>query len=157
MGSMAVVMGDSSGKGLIRRLSNKAHKFARTRRQSSAAPKSRDGSIGPGIIRRRSDSTSTVPPGDAVLFPDSDDDIVDDLNELGIVLSSENMTREFSSSSNAASLAGSLSAGDSPSGPIIPLALIKGTYLSKVSKKVMEVYPTRGPEVRRQDAVRRSL
>ena len=136
MGSMAGVMGDSSGKGLIRRLSNKAHKFARTRRQSSAAPKSRDGSIGPGVIRRRSDSTSTIPPGDAVLFPDSDDDLIDDLNDLGIVLSAENMAREFSSSSNAASIAGSLSAGDSsPSGPIIPLALIKGTFLSKVSNK----------------------
>ncbi len=133
--SMAGVMSDSSGKGLIRRLSNKAHKFARTRRQSSAAPKSRDGSIGPGIIRRRSDSTSTLPPGDAVLFPDSDDDLlIDDLNELGY-LGPENMVREFSSSSNAASVTGSLSAIDSQSGPIIPMALIKGTYLSKVSKK----------------------
>ena len=135
VGSMAGVMADSSGKGLIRRLSNKAHKFARTRRQSSAAPKSRDGSIGPGIIRRRSDSTSTVPPGDAVLFPDSDDDFIDDMNGgLGLILGAESMLREFSSSSNAASVTGSLSMTDS-SGPIIPLALIKGTYLSKVSKK----------------------
>ncbi|RYP28113.1 hypothetical protein DL767_007370 [Monosporascus sp. MG133] len=135
LGSMAGVMADSSGKGLIRRLSNKAQKFARTRRQSSAAPNSRDGSIGPGIIRRRSDSTSTVPPGDAVLFTDSDDEPGNDQNELGITLGAENMTREFSSSSNAASVAGSLSTTDAPSGPIIPLALIKGTYLSKVSKK----------------------
>ncbi|KAK7751265.1 hypothetical protein SLS62_006810 [Diatrype stigma] len=131
--SMAGVMGDSSGKGLIRRLSNKAHKFARTRRQSSAAPKSRDGSIGPGIIRRRSDSTSTVPPGDAVMFPDSDDELIDDQNGgLGLILGAENMMREFSSSSNTASIK---SITDFPSGPIIPLALIKGSYISKVSKK----------------------
>ncbi|RYP05193.1 hypothetical protein DL764_003973 [Monosporascus ibericus] len=135
LGSMAGVMADNSGKGLIRRLSNKAQKFARTRRRSSAAPNSRDGSIGPGIIRRRSDSTSTVPPGDAVLFTDSDDEPGNDQNEQGITLGAENMTREFSSSSNAASVAGSLSTTDTPSGPIIPLALIKGTYLSKVSKK----------------------
>ncbi|RYP79986.1 hypothetical protein DL769_002692 [Monosporascus sp. CRB-8-3] len=135
LGSMAGVMGDSSGKGLIRRLSNKAQKFARTRRQSSAAPNSRDGSIGPGIIRRRSDSTSTIPPGDALLFTDSDDEPGNDQNELGITMGAENMAREFSSSSNAASVAGSLSTTDAPSGPIIPLALIKGTYLSKVSKK----------------------
>ncbi|KAI1496537.1 hypothetical protein F5X99DRAFT_65811 [Biscogniauxia marginata] len=136
-GSMAEVMGGSgsAGKGLIRRLSNRATKFARTRRQSSAAPKSRDCSIGPGILRRRSDSTNTAPTADAILFTDSDDEPHDEMNELNSIYGTESVLREFSSGSTAASISGSASIVDAPPGPVVPLALIKGTYLCKVSKK----------------------
>ncbi|KAI1491195.1 hypothetical protein F5X96DRAFT_487090 [Biscogniauxia mediterranea] len=138
-GSMAEVMGGSGGgggKGLIRRLSNRAtKKFARNRRQSSAAPKSRDCSIGPGILRRRSDSTNTAPTADLVLYTDSDEELHDDMNELNSLCGADSMPRDFSSGSTAASISGSASIVDIPPGPVLPLALIKGTYLSKISKK----------------------
>ncbi|KAI5867235.1 PLC-like phosphodiesterase [Durotheca rogersii] len=124
-----------SGKGLIRRLSNRATKFAsRTRRQSAAAPMSREGSVGPGILRRRSDSTNTAP-ADAVLLTDSDDESHEDANELNSIFGAESMTRDFSSGSAAPSVAGSASFADVPTGPVVPMALVKGTYLVKVSKK----------------------
>ncbi|KAI1084176.1 PLC-like phosphodiesterase [Whalleya microplaca] len=126
---------DHSGKGLIRRLSNRATKFARTRRRSSATPNSRDGSIGPGILRRRSDSTNTAPTADGVLYTDSDEEIHDDMNELNSLCGAESMVRDFSSGSTAGSIAGSASFVDVPTGPIVPMALVKGTYLEKVSKK----------------------
>ncbi|KAH9904650.1 hypothetical protein F4778DRAFT_37044 [Xylariomycetidae sp. FL2044] len=139
-GSMAEVMGNnsnSSSKGLIRRLSNRATKFARTRRQSSAAPKSRDGSIGPGILRRRSDSTNTAPVADTALYTDSDEEYHDEMNELNSIFGSESLARDFSSASTAVSVAGSASASavDAPAGPVIPMPLVKGTVLAKVSKK----------------------
>ncbi|KAI0009551.1 hypothetical protein F4779DRAFT_363898 [Xylariaceae sp. FL0662B] len=124
-----------SGKGLIRRLSNRATKFARTRRQSSAAPNSRDGSIGPGILRRRSDSTNTAPTAEIVLFTDSDEEFHDEMNELNSIYGAESMVRDFSSGSTAASVAGSASFVDVPTGPVVPMALVKGTYLYKISKK----------------------
>ncbi|KAI0023609.1 hypothetical protein F4780DRAFT_57992 [Xylariomycetidae sp. FL0641] len=135
-GSMAEVMAisNTSGRGLMRRLSNRATKFARTRRQSSVAPNSRDGSIGPGILRRRSDSTNTAPTPENVLF-DSDDDFHDEMNELSSVFGAESMGRDFSSGSTAPSVTGSTSVPDTPSGTSPPFALVKGTYLTKVSKK----------------------
>ncbi|KAI1102383.1 PLC-like phosphodiesterase [Jackrogersella minutella] len=134
---MAEALSHSSGKGLIRRLSNRATKFAsRTRRQSAAAPMSREGSVGPGILRRRSDSTNTAPAADTVLLTDSDDEFhPDELNELGSLYGAESMARDFSSGSAAPSLAGSMSIADVPTGPVVPMALVKGTYLHKISKK----------------------
>ncbi|KAI0883300.1 PLC-like phosphodiesterase [Annulohypoxylon maeteangense] len=126
----------SSGKGLIRRLSNRATKFAsRTRRQSAAAPMSREGSVGPGILRRRSDSTNTAPAAETVLLTDSDDEFhPDEVNEFGSIYGAESMARDFSSGSAAPSLA-SASFVDVPTGPVVPMALVKGTYLHKISKK----------------------
>ncbi|KAH8664263.1 phosphatidylinositol-specific phospholipase C [Xylariales sp. PMI_506] len=123
---------------LIRRLSSRAQKFAsRTRRQSSVAPQSRDGSIGPGILRRRSDSTNTAPPADTVFFTDSDEEFCppderSELNALGLV---DGPVRETSSTSNPGSIAGSITPVDPPAGPVIPLALVKGTHVRKISKK----------------------
>ncbi|KAI2615851.1 PLC-like phosphodiesterase [Hypoxylon sp. NC1633] len=138
-GSLAEALGNnshSSGKGLIRRLSNRATKFAsRTRRQSAATPMSREGSVGPGILRRRSDSTNTAPAAETVLLTDSDDEFHDDKLELNSISGAESMTRDFSSGSAAPSLAGSASVVDVPTGPVIPMALVKGTYLNKISKK----------------------
>ncbi|KAI8627661.1 phosphatidylinositol-specific phospholipase C [Xylariaceae sp. FL1651] len=132
-GAMAEVISTSStGKGLIRRFSNRATKFARARRQSSATPNSRDVSLGPGILRRRSDSTNTAPV-DAVLFTDSDEEVYDEMNEVAI--STEGTTRDLSPSSDTPSIAGSSINADIHDGPVLPRALIKGTILSKISKK----------------------
>ncbi|KAI0533943.1 phosphoinositide-specific phospholipase C [Xylaria digitata] len=117
----------SSGKALIRRFSNK---FPR-RRQSSAATNSRDGSLGPGILRRRSDSTNTTP-ADPIMT-DSDEEMHDEFSD--ITYGTNATTREPSCNSNAPSIAGSFSNGDVRDGPVLPRALIKGTMLTKVSKK----------------------
>lgn len=139
MSSVMSEKSDSGSKGLIRRLSNRAHRLARPRRTSSVAPRSRDGSVGPGIMRRRSDSTNT-PVGGPDCFPicDSDDDFDHiDLTSPPSVFGGESMTRDVSSGSTAASISGSGSGPflDIPQAPIVPLALIKGTTMSKVSKK----------------------
>ncbi|KAI0169587.1 PLC-like phosphodiesterase [Hypoxylon sp. FL1284] len=138
-GSLAEALGShSSSKGLMRRLSNRATKLAsRTRRQSAATPKSRDGSIGPGILRRRSDSTNTAPTADTgVILTDSDDDChLEETNELNSIYAPESMTRDFSGGSAAPSVAGSTSIMDIGASPVVPMALVKGTYLQKISKK----------------------
>ncbi|KAI0525431.1 phosphoinositide-specific phospholipase C [Xylaria bambusicola] len=119
----------SSGKGLIRRFSNK---FSRTRRQSSAAANSRDVSLGPGILRRRSDSTNTAPVETAMT--DSDEELHDEVSDFNLGTTNAT-TREPSCNSNAPSITGSFSSSDILHGPVIPRALIKGTILTKVSKK----------------------
>ncbi|ORY71099.1 phosphatidylinositol-specific phospholipase C [Pseudomassariella vexata] len=139
-GSMAEALqqctsSNSGNKNLIRRFSSRASRFARTsRRQSSVAPKSRDGSLGPGIIRRRSDSTNTAPPDN--VFTDSDDEIVADERDeyMSFALPGAQL-REFSSTSNPGSIAGSATPIDPPAGPVIPMALVKGTWIFKMSKK----------------------
>lgn len=119
----------SAGKGLIRRFSNK---FARTRRQSSAAPNSRDVSLGPGILRRRSNST-TVAPADAIALTDSDEEMHDEVSDT--VTGTDIGTRGSSCSSSTPPITGSCFDGNVPSGPVLPRALIKGTMLTKISKK----------------------
>ncbi|KAH6674007.1 phosphatidylinositol-specific phospholipase C [Plectosphaerella plurivora] len=94
--------------GLMRRLSNRATRsFARRR--------PRDGSVGPGILRRRSDSNNTAPPEyPLIMGTDSEDDSVDEFDELrsiGLDVSSGSAT-----------------------GPVIPFQLVKGTPLRKVTK-----------------------
>ncbi|KAI1863706.1 hypothetical protein JX265_003843 [Neoarthrinium moseri] len=124
--------------GLIRRLSSKTQKLvSRTRRQSSVAPKSRDGSIGPGILRRRSDSTNTAPPTETVFFTDSDDDFIpaDERDEIMPLCLTDGQVREVSSTSNPGSIAGSTTPVEPPAGPVIPMALRKGTWVRKFSKK----------------------
>ncbi|GAW18944.1 hypothetical protein ANO14919_084280 [Xylariales sp. No.14919] len=118
----------SAGKGLIRRFSNK---FSRARRQSSAATNSRDVSLGPGILRRRSDSTNTTP-ADTVMT-DSDEEIHDGASE--ITFGTNITTREPSCGSNTPSITGSFSNSDVRDGPVLPRGLIKGTMLTKISKK----------------------
>ncbi|KAI1433330.1 phosphatidylinositol-specific phospholipase C [Xylaria sp. CBS 124048] len=119
----------SASKGLIRRFSNK---FSRTRRQSSAAPNSRDVSLGPGIMRRRSDSTTNVP-ADTVILTDSDEELYDEISEHAIA--TDSIARDPSCGSRTPSITGSFSNTDVDDGPVLPRALIKGTMLSKISKK----------------------
>ncbi|KAI8952208.1 phosphatidylinositol-specific phospholipase C [Xylaria longipes] len=124
-----VINTSSTGKGLIRRFSNK---FTRARRQSSAATNTRNASLGPGILRRRSDSTNAAP-SDPVALTDSDEEVHDEISE--VAMGADNIAREPSYDSSLRSITGSCSSGDAPDGPVVPRALIKGTTLAKVSKK----------------------
>ncbi|KAK8136048.1 1-phosphatidylinositol 4 5-bisphosphate phosphodiesterase 1 [Apiospora sp. TS-2023a] len=124
---------DSKG-GLMRRLSSRAKKLAPTRRQSSVTPAGRDGTIGPAILRRRSDSNNTAPP-ETVFYSDSDDAFTDERDEFNALGLMNGSLREVSSTSNPGSNTGSLSPVGAHAGPVIPLALIKGTSIFKVSKK----------------------
>ncbi|KAF7532730.1 hypothetical protein G7054_g7692 [Neopestalotiopsis clavispora] len=139
--SMAEALQNQKG-GLMRKLSNKTTNIVRgisvrNRRQSSVAPNSRDGSIGPGILRRRSDSTNTAP-AENVFLTDSDeeyppaDEREEFANALGLI---DGQVREMSSTSNPGSVSGTASPVDRTAGPVIPLALIKGTSVFKITKK----------------------
>lgn len=125
----------SSKSGLIRRLSNRATRSFARRRPSSAAPNSRDGSVGPGILRRRSDSNNTAPPDFPILGPDSEDDSVDEQDELRSNVGLDGPVRESASNSTTASVAGSSTPVCTTAGPVIPFQLLKGTWIRKVSKK----------------------
>ncbi|KAI1327709.1 phosphatidylinositol-specific phospholipase C [Xylariaceae sp. FL0255] len=116
---------------IMRRFSNRATKFARARRQSSAASNSREVSLGPGIMRRRSDSTNTAP-AEPTFHTDCSDE--DELNDL--VVGTDRLLRDPRDQgfrSYASSVAGS-SVTDIHGGPVLPLAVIKGTELYKISK-----------------------
>ncbi|KAG6041596.1 hypothetical protein E4U41_003333 [Claviceps citrina] len=122
----------SSKTNLIRRLSNRAsRRLTGRRRQSSAAPTSRDGSVGPCFLRRRSDSNTTAPP-DLVPTPttdsESDTDERDDLLSLFL----DQTHKGSSANSTTGSLPGS---SNNMAGPVIPLQLQRGTWLRKISKK----------------------
>ncbi|KAI1753622.1 phosphatidylinositol-specific phospholipase C [Xylaria castorea] len=124
-----VMNASSTGKGLIRRFSNK---FTRARRQSSAATNSRNVSLGPGILRRRSDSTNAAP-ADAVALTDSDEEVHDEVGE--VATGADSTAQESSYDSSLPSIPGSYASSNAPDGPVVPRALIKGTMLAKVSKK----------------------
>ncbi|KAK1538066.1 phosphatidylinositol-specific phospholipase C [Colletotrichum paranaense] len=125
----------SKSNNIIRRLSNRATARFTRRRTSSAAPNSRDGSVGPGMLRRRSDSNNTAPP-DLAAYSDSDDEIIDEMDDLRSLIGGlDGALRESSSNSTTASLAGSTSPSNTTAGPVIPFQLLKGTWIRKVSKK----------------------
>ncbi|PFH61395.1 hypothetical protein XA68_17507 [Ophiocordyceps unilateralis] len=125
----------STGKtNLIRRLSSRAsRRIASRRRQSSAAPGSRDNSVGPCYLRRRSDSNTTAPPDCLTLSTDSESDLDerDDFASIGS-LYFEGALRGSSANSTTESIAGST---NNMAGPVIPLQLQRGTWLRKISKK----------------------
>jgi phosphatidylinositol phospholipase C, delta len=119
---------------IIRRLSNRAQKFATRRRQSSAAPHSRDGSVGPGILRRRSDSNSTAPPEFGVYAADSDDDYyVEELDDRSTLVGYDGTPPK---ESPLGSPAPSISGVSLPSNATYRVSpqLLTGTSLRKVSK-----------------------
>lgn len=112
----------SKPSGLMRRISNKASKFTGRRRQSSNA--SRDHSSGPVIMRRRSDSTSTVP--DSVrpsLYLDSDGEVSHDLNYGEDLMDG---VTPVSTNTYANGLT---------DGPVFPFVLLQGTIMTKITKK----------------------
>ncbi|KJZ80429.1 hypothetical protein HIM_00279 [Hirsutella minnesotensis 3608] len=126
--------GNSGKSNLIRRLSSRAsRRITSRRRQSSAAPASRDGSVGPCYLRRRSDSNATAPPDYVTLSTDSESDL-DEREDFASVgsLYFDGGLRGSSANSTTGSLSGS---GNNMAGPVIPLQLQRGTWLRKVSKK----------------------
>jgi phosphatidylinositol phospholipase C delta len=131
--SEALVM--SKSPGLIRRLSNRATKFAGRRRQSSTTAMSRDHSTGPVIMRRRSDSTNTAPEGGkGALFSDSDDELHGDVREEYYYPMGLDSKGDFPSTT--ASIGSSTVPAAGPgSGPVYPQILLQGTTLTKVTKK----------------------
>ncbi|KND91963.1 1-phosphatidylinositol 4,5-bisphosphate phosphodiesterase 1 [Tolypocladium ophioglossoides CBS 100239] len=126
---------NNTGKGnLIRRLSSRAsRRIASRRRQSSATPASRDGSVGPCFLRRRSDSNTTAPPENAAMSTDSESDL-DERDDFASIRSMylDGAPRGSSANSTNGSIAGS---ANNMAGPVIPLQLQRGTWLRKISKK----------------------
>ncbi|KAL6849132.1 hypothetical protein ACO1O0_008662 [Amphichorda felina] len=120
---------------LMRRISSRAsRRLTSGRRQSSAAPTSRDASVGPCLLRRRSDSTATAPPDFPPVAIDSDSDL-DDRDDVRFFRATGGHDASVRSAS-AGSTADS--AGEEPNtmnAPTVPAALQRGTWLVKVSKK----------------------
>ncbi|KAM0343061.1 hypothetical protein ACHAPU_008962 [Fusarium lateritium] len=128
--AMPEVANNSKG-GLIRRFSNRAQRFAGRRRPSSNAPTSRDGSVGPSILRRRSDSNATAPQENSALT-DTDEEpefIPDDtISMAGLDVAA------YTSSANSTHGSISGSAG-AMAGPVLPAELRNGCPVRKVSRK----------------------
>lgn len=123
---------------IIRRLSSRASRsITSRRRQSSAAPSGRDGSVGPCFLRRRSDSNTGAPPDYAPQHTDSESDF-DDRDEFGSLRSTfmlDGAVRETPNppARNTTSPVGGSST--TMAGPVIPLQLQQGIWLRKISKK----------------------
>lgn len=121
---------------LIRRASNsmkKVTEFLPGRRGSSTHPSSRDGSVGPGILRGRRGSTSNHEPASALLV-DSDDDCAIDKDELASVFGGGDGTPRDSNPLAAMTVI-AVSQDAFTTGPVVPLTLRQGTSLTKVSKQ----------------------
>ncbi|RKF73892.1 1-phosphatidylinositol 4,5-bisphosphate phosphodiesterase 1 [Golovinomyces cichoracearum] len=128
-------VGLSKSPGIMRRLSNRASQLASSRRRPSANSLSRDQSSGPVIMRRRSDSNSTVPDlfKSGNLFSDSDDEFSAEIKEestTSVEGSREILSRTVSSGSSS-----SPSSVATVAGPVIPSVLLQGTKMMKVSGK----------------------
>ncbi|KFA73751.1 hypothetical protein S40288_07330 [Stachybotrys chartarum IBT 40288] len=127
---------NNAAKGsIIRRLSSRASRsLNRRRRQSSAAPTSRDGSVGPCFLRRRSDSNTTAPPDLASFATDSESDLddLDDLSSLTSLVGLDGAVWESPAGTPSSSIPINSSA---MAGPVLPPHHQKGTWLRKVSKK----------------------
>ncbi|KAK0635332.1 PLC-like phosphodiesterase [Bombardia bombarda] len=132
-------MGDAmKSSSLIRRASNGMKKatglFQQARRQSSTHPRSRDGSVGPGVIRGRRGSVSNGEQG-SVIFGDSDDDCAIEKDDVNSFFGLDGPPRDFSPLNATASYTGSASTAAINAGPVIPLMLRQGTPLTKIGKK----------------------
>jgi len=135
-------MGQVTKTSLIRRASNsmkKVTEFLPGRRASSTHPNSRDGSVGPGVLRGRRGSTSNPEPTSAILI-DSDDDCAIEKDDSPLLFGScDGTPREFSPLSAMAMASSAASASPSQdaltTGPVVPLILRQGTLLTKVSKQ----------------------
>lgn len=127
----------SSKSNLIRRLSSRAsRRLTSRRRQSSANPASRDGSVGPCFLRRRSDSNNTAPPEYLPTAPSTDSESEFDEREDLMSIRSlylDSMPKGSSANSTTGSITGGSS--NNMAGPVIPLQLQRGTWLRKISKK----------------------
>ncbi|KAF5674200.1 phosphatidylinositol phospholipase gamma-1 [Fusarium heterosporum] len=128
--AMSEVANNSKG-GLIRRFSNRAQRFAGRRRPSSNAPTSRDGSVGPSILRRRSDSNATAPQENSAL---TDTDEEPELIPYDTISMAGPDVAAYTSSANSTHGSISGSAG-AMAGPVLPAELRNGCPVRKVSRK----------------------
>ncbi|KAL7945421.1 putative phospholipase C [Trichoderma barbatum] len=120
----------ATSKNIIRRLSSRASRFSNKRRQSSAAPSSRETSVGPCLWRMRSDSNATAPEF-GLANTDSESDVDDD--EVSCFsINCLDGTRDSPTNSTTGSIS---SSSNTMAGPVIPLQLQQGTWLKKISKK----------------------
>lgn len=129
-------MGQVAKTSLIRRASNsmkKVTEFLPGRRASSTHPNSRDGSVGPGILRGRRGSTSNPEPASALV--DSDDDYSGDKDESQPLFCGDGTPREPVVLVAYAASSPSASQDVLTTGPVVPLTLRQGTSLTKVSKQ----------------------
>lgn len=120
---------------LIRRLSSRAsRRISNRRRQSSVAPTSRDTSLGPCLLRRRSDSNTTAPPDFPAVAVESESDFdeIDDLHSLISLSGLDSAVRGSSANSTTGSLNG---LSNTMAAPVIPSELLHGAWVTKVSKK----------------------
>jgi phosphatidylinositol phospholipase C delta len=131
---------------MMRRFSNKVSAFtgsmgsalgSSARRQSSVHPVSRDGSVGPSVIRNRlrsNSNNSAIAPPDNAFYSDSEDDVPND-NDITFYGGDATSLRDFSPLTTTGSPSGTSSPGGEDRGPTIPQALEHGTWISKLSKK----------------------
>ncbi|KAF4120688.1 phosphatidylinositol phospholipase C, delta [Geosmithia morbida] len=127
--SPAIAASAPAKTSLIRRLSSRASRRISTRRQSSTAPSVRDTSVGPCLLRRRSDSNTTAP-ADFLPTPFDPESDVDERD--GNRMHRDASVRSVSAGSVAESIA---EEPDTMAGPVIPSELQRGTWLTKVSSK----------------------
>ena len=120
----STAMGEVMKMSIVRRASHTIRKVAvlTNRRPSSTHPTSRDGSVGPGVVRRRGSMSNPNTPYENVSPFDSDSD-----NDVAV--SADDRVGDDGSVQDAGSLASSDGFG------LIPLALRQGMALTKVSKK----------------------
>ena len=127
---------NSKGK-LLRSFSSRASRRISTRRRtSSVAPASRDGSVGPCFLRRRSDSNATAPPEfPLVISTDSESDVddKDEIRSLRSALAHDGPMRESSANSTTGSINGSSTT--TMAGPVIPEQVRLGMRMRKISRK----------------------
>ncbi|RKU44953.1 Phospholipase C [Coniochaeta pulveracea] len=117
------------------------------RRQSSAHTMSRDGSVGPSVIRNRlrsSSNSSALAPAENAMYSDSEDEIFNDTDISGWSLagtaaggpgSESTSMPELSPLQTNMSPSGTSSPTAVSAGPILPPSLVGGTLMSKLSKK----------------------
>ncbi|KAK4669371.1 uncharacterized protein QC763_202390 [Podospora pseudopauciseta] len=129
LGSTTAMAEASKSMSLIRRTSSSLRNRANglfPRRGSSTHPRSRDGSVGPGVMRRRGSMSNPGTPYDNIspFETDSDDDVV--LVGVDEVFGGDGAIREPSPLASTP-LAASFGS--------VPLSLRQGTPLTKITKK----------------------
>jgi phosphatidylinositol phospholipase C delta len=129
---MAEAMAMSKGPGLIRRLSRGAqNKIVRRRPSTTSQP--RDISVGPAIMRRRSDSNKNVPDSGVDIsdldLDSQDEEAVEDMTDIPYL----NIAQPQQDNMPTRPSIGSIP--EEGLAPAIPLALQQGTMLTKVTKK----------------------
>ena len=130
-------MGDamkSISTSLSRRSSNsfrRVHSIV-ARRPSSTHPRSRDGSVGPGVMRRRgSTSNPSLPLDLAALLTDSDDECAIEKDDCSSVCG-DGQSASTAATSTTSAVSGSSRAATEA---VVPEIMLRGTPMTKVGKR----------------------